>query len=156
MAWRFWAKIEGCDVDTFSTGHASYTAIELPILGIFPAFVIESNNVTTIGGTEIGQRKMRHKLELNMFPVSTWDNGNTISTDHIMYLLDTVLQKKYTRLVAPTAPKVLPDRWRDTTNFPNTATLIPFVFARCEVTNEKLWASGNERLTLTLYSRDLN
>lgn len=155
MAWRFWAKIEGCDVDTFSTGNPTYTAVEIPILGMFPNWDTESNTVTTIGGREIGQRKMRHKLELTTFPVSTWDPG-TVTTDNIMYLLDVVLQKKFTRLVAPTAPKVLPDRWRDTTNFPLTAGLIPFVFARCETTNEKLWASGNERLTLTLFSRDQN
>lgn len=155
MAWRFWAKIEGCDVDTFSTGNATYTAVEIPIVGIFPGFDIESNTVTTIGGREIGQRKMRHKLELATVPVSTWDPG-TITTDNIMFLLDEVLQRKFTRLVAPTAPKVLPDRWRDTTNFPLTAGLIPFVFARCDISNEKLWASGNERLTITLYSRDQN
>ena len=156
MGWRFWVKFEGCDVDTFSTGHASYTAIELPITGIFPSSGYESNTVKTIGGREIGQRRLRHSLEVNLFPVSTWDNGNTISTDHAMYLLDVVLQKKYARMVAPTAPKKLPDRWRDAILFPNTAPLIPFVFARFDMTNEKLWASGQEKLTLTLHSQDLN
>lgn len=155
MAWRFWAKIEGCDSDSFSLGNPTYTAVEIPILGIFPGFDIESNTVKTIGGREIGQRKMRHKLELTTFPVSTWDPG-TITTDNIMFLLDVVLQRKFTRLVAPTAPKILPDRWRDSTNFPLTAGLIPFVFARCDVSNEKLWGSGNERLTITMYSRDQN
>ena len=156
MGWRFWIKIEGCDDDGFSIGNATYTAIELPVLGIFPSFDMSSDTITTMGGREIGQRKLRHKLELNILPVSTWDNGNTISTDHVMYLLNVVLQKQYTRLVAPTAPKILPDRWRDSTLFPNTAPLIPFVFARCDIGNEKIWASGTERLTLTIYARDLN
>jgi hypothetical protein len=33
--------------------------------------------------------------------------------------------------------------------------LIPFVFVRCDISNEKQWTSGNERLTLTCYQRDL-
>lgn len=154
---RFWVKIEGCDVDTFSTGNASYTAIQIPILGMFPSFEIESESDVSIQGREIGQRKIRRSLEVQCFPNSTWmDNPVTyLNTDSIMFLLDSVLQRKFVRLNAPDAPKVLPDRYRDSTNFPRTSALIPFVFARCEISNEKQWTSGNERLTLTCFSRDL-
>jgi hypothetical protein len=72
-----------------------------------------------------------------------------------MFLLDSVLQRKFVRLNAPDAPKVLPDRYKDSTNFPRTSALIPFVFVRCDISNEKQWTSGNERLTLTCYQRDL-
>lgn len=154
---RFWVKIEGCDVDTFSTGNATYTAIQIPILGMFPSFDIESGSDVSMQGREIGQRKIRRALELVCFPNSTWmDNPTTyLNTDSIMFLLDTVLQRKFVRLNAPDAPKVLPDRYRDSTNFPRTSALIPFVFVRCEIANEKAWTSGNEKLTLTCYSRDL-
>ncbi|MCE2756099.1 MAG: hypothetical protein LW818_08955 [Ignavibacteriae bacterium] len=154
---RFWVKIEGCDVDTFSTGNATYTAIQIPILGMFPSFDIESGSDVSMQGREIGQRKIRRALELVCFPNSTWmDNPTTyLNTDSIMFLLDSVLQRKFVRLNAPDAPKVLPDRYRDSTNFPRTSALIPFVFVRCEIANEKAWASGNEKLTLTCYSRDL-
>ena len=154
---RFWVKIEGCDVDTFSTGNATYTAIQIPILGMFPSFDIESGSDVSMQGREIGQRKIRRALELVCFPNSTWmDNPTTyLNTDSIMFLLDSVLQRKFVRLNTPDAPKVLPDRYRDSTNFPRTSALIPFVFVRCEIANEKAWASGNEKLTLTCYSRDL-
>lgn len=154
---RFWVKIEGCDVDTFSAGNATYTAIQIPILGMFPSFDIESGSDVSMQGREIGQRKIRRALELVCFPNSTWmDNPTTyLNTDSIMFLLDSVLQRKFVRLNAPDAPKVLPDRYRDSTNFPRTSALIPFVFSRCEIANEKAWASGNEKLTLTCYSRDL-
>lgn len=154
---RFWVKIEGCDVDTFSTGNATYTAIQIPILGMFPSFDIESGSDVSMQGREIGQRKIRRALELVCFPNSTWmDNPTTyLNTDSIMFLLDSVLQRKFVRLNAPDAPKVLPDRYRDSTNFPRTSALIPFVFVRCEIANEKAWSSGNEKLTLTCYSRDL-
>ena len=154
---RFWVKIEGCDVDTFSTGNATYTAIQIPILGMFPSFDIESGSDVSMQGREIGQRKIRRALELVCFPNSTWmDNPTTyLNTDSIMFLLDSVLQRKFVRLNAPDAPKVLPDRYRDSTNFPRTSALIPFVFVRCEIANEKAWTSGNEKLTLTCYSRDL-
>lgn len=155
MSWRFWVKVEGCDSDTFSTGNATYTAVELPIFGIFPTFDIESSSDVSMSGREISQRRIRRVLEITCVPNSTWDSG-TITTDNVLFLLDTVLQRKFSRLVAPTAPKLLPDRWRDTVNFPLTAALIPFVFARCDISTEKQWTSGNERLVLTCYSRDLN
>jgi hypothetical protein len=155
---RFWVKVEGCNVDTFSTGHASYTAIQIPIFGMFPTFDIESDSDVSMQGREISQRKIRRKLEVDCIPNSTWQNGLTgiLSTESIMFLLDTVLQRNYVRLNAPDSPYLLPDRWRDSTNFPLTAGLIPFVFARCDVSNEKQWTSGNERIVLTCYSRDLN
>ena len=56
---RFWVKIEGCDVDTFSTGNATYTAIQIPIVGMFPTFEIESDSDVSMQGREIGQRKLR-------------------------------------------------------------------------------------------------
>lgn len=154
---RFWVKIEGCDVDSFSTGNATYTAIQIPILGMFPTFDIESGSDVSMQGREIAQRRIRRALELVCFPNSTWmDNPPTyLNTDSIMFLLDSVLQRKFVRLNAPDAPKVLPDRFRDSTNFPRTSALIPFVFVRCDISNEKAWASGNEKLTLTCYSRDL-
>jgi len=154
---RFWVKIEGCDVDTFSTGNASYTAIQIQFLGMFPTFDIESGSDVSMQGREIGQRKIRRALELVCFPNSTWmDNPvSYLNTDSIMFLLDTVLQRKFVRLNAPDAPKVLPDRYRDSTNFPRTSALIPFVFVRCDISNEKAWSSGNEKFTLTCFSLDL-
>jgi hypothetical protein len=154
---RFWVKIEGCDVDTFSTGNATYTAIQIPIVGMFPTFEIESDSDVSMQGREIGQRKLRRALEVQCFPNSTWmTNPPTyLNTDSIMFLLDSVLQRKFVRLNAPDAPKVLPDRYRNSTAFPRTAGLIPFVFVRCDISNEKQWTSGNERLTLTCYQRDL-
>lgn len=155
---RFWIKFEGCDVDTFSTGNASYTAIQLPIFGIFPSFDIESGSEVSISGREIGQRKIRRKLEINLFPNSTWQNNvaGLPSTDSALFLLDTVLQRKFTRINKPDAPKVLPDRWNDSTDFPLSAGLIPFVFARCDISNEKNWGAGMETLTVTCFARDLN
>lgn len=154
---RFWVKIEGCDVDSFSTGNATYTAIQIPIFGMFPSFDIESDSAVSMQGREISQRKLRRALEVQCFPNSTWlDNPPSyLNTDSIMFLLDTVLQRKFVRLNAPDSPKVLPDRYRDSTNFPRTAALIPFQFVRCDIQNEKQWGSGNERLTLTCYGRDL-
>lgn len=154
---RFWVKIEGCDSDSFSLGNATYTAIQIPILGMFPTFEIESGSDVSMQGREIGQRKIRRALELVCFPNSTWmDNPPTyLNTDSILFLLDSVLQRKFVRLNAPDLPKVLPDRYRDSTNFPRTSALIPFLFVRCDISNEKAWASGNEKLTLTCYARDL-
>ena len=157
MSWRYWIKFEGADVDTFSTGHASYTAVELPIFGIQPSYTVESSNEVSMSGTEIGQRRIRVSLEVDCIPNSTWDPG-TVTTDNIQFLLQTVLQKKYTRIVAPnpgTNNKQLPQRWRDSTGFPLTAALIPFVFARCDFSNEKQWASGLEKFTITCYRKDL-
>lgn len=154
---RFWVKIEGCDSDSFSTGNATYTAIQIPIAGMFPSFTIESGSDVSMQGREIGQRRIRRALEVVCFPNSTWmDNPPTyLNTDSIMFLLDTVLQRKFVRLNAPDAPKVLPDRYRDSANFPRTSGLMPFVFVRCDISNEKAWGSGNEKLTLTCHSRDL-
>jgi hypothetical protein len=154
MSWRFWIKIEGCDSDTFSLGNPTYTAVELPILGILPTSDMESDTKSAINGREINRGRIRRVLEITCSPNSTWDYG-TITTDNVLYLTDVVLQRKFKRLVAPTAPKVLPDRYRDTVNFPITSDLIPFVFARYDVSNEKQWTSGNERLVLTCYARDL-
>lgn len=157
MSWRYWIKFEGCDVDTFSTGHASYTAVEFPIFGISPSYTVESANEVSMSGTEIGQRRIRVSLEVDCIPNSTWDTG-TVTTDNIQFLLQNVLQKKHTRIVAPnpgTNNKQLPLRWRDSTGFPLTAALIPFVFARCDFSNEKQWASGLEKFTITCYRKDL-
>lgn len=153
MAWRFWIKFEGSTEPTFQP--VNTLGVELPILGILPSFEIESDTITTIGGTQVGQRRMRYKLDIDFFPVSTWDTDTT-NTDNVLYLLKDILQMKYTRIVAPTAPKILPDRWRNSTAFPKTAALIPFVFAKCEIGNEKMWASGNERLTMSVYAKELN
>lgn len=155
---RFWIKLEGCDVDSFSTGNPSYTAIHLPIFGIFPSYDIESGSSISMQGREIAQRRIRRKLQVEFLPNSTWQNGLTAtpSTDSILFLLDVVLQKTFVRLNAPDAPKVLPVRWRDSTNFPRTSALMPFIFARNDISTEKNWQSGLETFVLTCYARDLN
>jgi hypothetical protein len=159
---RFWIKIEGCDSDSFSTGNASYTAIQIPIFGMFPGFEIESSSQAAMNGREVSGRKIRKSLEIVCVPNSTYLSVASglpvgiLNTDGIMFLLDEVLQRKFTRINSPDLPKVLPDRYRDSTNFPYTSSMIPFVFARCEVSNEKQWTSGNERLILTCFDRDLN
>lgn len=154
---RFWVKIEGCDSDTFSTGNATYTAIQIPILGMFPTWDPESESKTAMTGRQISQRKIRRVLEVQFFPNSTWEeNPSTyLNTDSILFLLDSVLQRKFVRLNAPDLPKVLPDRYRDSTNFPRTSALIPFVFVNFDIQNEKQWTSGNEKVVLTCYARDL-
>lgn len=155
---RFWIKLEGCNDSGFSTGNSSYTAIQIPIFGMFPTFDIESDSDVSMQGTEISQRKVRTKLEVQCFPNSTWMDAPTtfLNTDSILFMIDEVLQRKYVRINAPDSPKVLPDRYRDSTNFPRTTSLIPFNFARCEISNEKQWTSGNEKVVLTCYAKDLN
>lgn len=155
MSWRYWIKFEGATEPTFQP--VNTFAIELPIFGIQPSYTVESSNEVSMSGTEIGQRRIRVSLEIDCVPNSTWDIG-TISTESIQYMLQTILQQKYTRIVAPDPGannKQLPLRWRDSTNFPLTAGLIPFVFARCDFSNEKQWASGLEKFTITCYRKDL-
>ena len=155
MSWRYWIKFQGATEPTFQP--VNTFAIELPIFGIQPSYTVESSNEVSMSGTEIGQRRIRVSLEIDCVPNSTWDIG-TISTESIQYMLQTILQQKYTRIVAPDPGannKQLPLRWRDSTNFPLTAGLIPFVFARCDFSNEKQWASGLEKFTITCYRKDL-
>ena len=155
MGWRYWVKFQGSTEPTFQP--VNTLAVELPIFGIHPSYQVESSNEVSMSGTEIGQRRFRVSLEIDCIPVSTWDTG-TVNTDSVQYLLQTVLQMKHTRIVAPdtgTNNKQLPDRWVNSTNFPITANLIPFVFARCEFSNEKQWASGLEKFTITCYRKDL-
>ena len=108
-----------------------------------------------MSGNEIGQRRIRVSLELDCVPVSTWDYG-TINTDNVQYLLQVILQKPYTRIVAPTTSGYnLPTRFQSTSSFAYTKALIPFVFARCDFSNEKQWASGLEKFTITCYRKEL-
>ena len=155
MSFRYWVKIQGATEATFQP--VNTYAVELPIFGISPNYSVESSNEVSMSGTEIGQRRIRVSLELDCLPVSTWDTG-TVNTDNIQFLLQTILQQKFTRIVAPDPGannKQLPLRWRDASSFPITAGLIPFVFARCDFSNEKQWASGLEKFTITCYRKDL-
>lgn len=157
MSWKFWIKIQGSSVSSFNP--LNTLSVELPIFGIHPTYQVESTSEVAMSGTEIAQRKIRVALELNIVPISTWDTG-TVNTDNVQYLLKDILQQKYTRLIKPDAgtnDKKLPDRWDNSISFPYTTGLISsgFVFARCDISNEKKWASGLEQLTLTCFSRDL-
>jgi hypothetical protein len=153
MSWRYWVKIEGATESTFQP--ANTLAVELPIFGIHPSYSVESSNEVSMSGNEIGQRRIRVSLELDCVPVSTWDSG-TINTDNVQYLLQVILQKPYTRIVAPTtAGYNLPTRFQSTSSFTYTKALIPFVFARCDFSNEKQWASGLEKFTITCYRKEL-
>jgi len=153
MSWRYWVKIEGATESTFQP--ANTLAVELPIFGIHPSYSVESSNEVSMSGNEIGQRRIRVSLELDCVPVSTWDSG-TINTDNVQYLLQVILQKPYTRIVAPTtAGYNLPTRFQSTSSFTYTKGLIPFVFARCDFSNEKQWASGLEKFTITCYRKEL-
>lgn len=157
MSWKFWIKIQGSSVSSFNP--LNTLSVELPIFGIHPTYQVESTSEVAMSGTEIAQRKIRVALELNIVPISTWDTG-TVNTDNVQYLLKEILQQKYTRLIKPDAganDKKLPDRWDNSISFPYTTGLISsgFVFARCDISNEKKWASGLEQLTLTCFSRDL-
>lgn len=152
MGWRYWIKFEGATESTFQP--VNTLGVELPIFGIHPTYNVESANEVSMSGTEIGQRKIRMALEVDCVPISTWDTG-TVNTDNVQYLLQTILQMKYTRIVAPTAPKVLPERYQSGSAFTLTSGLIPFVFARCDFSNEKQWASGLEKFTITCYRKDL-
>lgn len=154
MSWKYWIKIQGSSESTF--GAMTTLSIELPIFGLHPTYEVESSSEVSMSGTEIGQRRIRVGIEVDCIPNSTWDAG-TVTTDNIQYLLQVILQQKYTRLIAPTAPKSLPERWSNSTNFPYTTGLISsgFVFSRCEIANEKAWGSGNEKFTLTVRRKEL-
>jgi hypothetical protein len=152
MPWKYWVKFEGSDSAGFEP--INTLGVELPIFGIHPNYQVESSNEVSMSGTEIGQRRVRVSLEVDCIPVSTWDYG-TVNTDSILYLLNDILQKKYTRIVEPTAPKQMPPRFQSGGSFALMKTLIPFVFARCDFSNEKQWASGLEKFTITCYRRDL-
>jgi len=153
MSWRYWVKIEGATESTFQP--VNTFAVELPIFGICPSFQVESSNEVSMSGSEIGQRRIRVSLELDCVPVSTWDYG-TINTDNVQYLLQEILQQPYTRIVAPTtAGYNLPTRYQSAGPFTYTKDLIPFVFARCDLSNEKQWASGLEKFTITCYRKEL-
>lgn len=153
MSWRYWVKIEGATESTFQP--VNTLAVELPVFGIHPSYSVESSNEVSMSGNEIGQRRIRVSLELDCVPVSTWDYG-TINTDNVQYLLQVILQKPYTRIVAPTTSGYnLPTRFQSTSSFTYTKALIPFVFARCDFSNEKQWASGLEKFTITCYRKEL-
>lgn len=157
MSWKFWIKIEGATEPTFQP--VNTFGVELPIFGIQPQYQIESNTEVSMSGSEISQRRIRIALDIDFVPVSTWDTG-TVNTESVLYLLNQILQQKHTRLIAPnpgTNDKKLPDRWRDSANFPITAGLISsgFVFARCDIQNERRWASGLEHMTMTCYRKEL-
>jgi hypothetical protein len=152
MSWRYWVKFEGATEPTFNP--VNTLGVELPIFGIHPNYQVESSNEVSMSGTEIGQRRVRVSLEVDCIPVSTWDY-DTVNTDSILYLLNDILQMKYTRIVEPTAPKQMPPRFQSGGQFEKMRTLIPFVFARCDYSNEKQWASGLEKFTITCYRKDL-
>lgn len=155
MGWRYWIKFQGATEPTFQPENTF--AIELPIFGIQPTYLVESSSEVSMSGNEIGQRRIRVSLDVDCVPNSTWDN-NTISTESIQFLLVQILQQKHTRIVAPDPGndnKQLPERWENSANFPLTAGLIPFVFARCDFNNEKQWASGTEKFSITCYRKDL-
>ena len=157
MSWKFWIKIQGASEPTFSP--LNTLSVELPIFGIHPTYQIESTSKIAMTGTEVAQVKIRPVLEIAMVPVSTWDTG-TINTDNIQYLLRMILQQKHRRLIKPdpgTNDKKLPDRWDNAGSFPYTTGLISsgFVFARCDIQNEKKWAAGLEQMTLTCFRKEL-
>lgn len=157
MGWRFWVKVQGATEPTFQP--VNTLAIELPIFGIHYFPEQESDVEVSMSGSEVSQSKFRIKLDVECVPFSTWDSL-TINSDATIYLLQTILTKKHKRLIAPDPGannKILPDRWRDTANFPLTSSLLSsgFVFERCDVSNEKKWASGLEQLTLSVYRKEL-
>ena len=157
MGWKFWIKIQGSTESTFQP--VNTLSVELPIFGIHPTYQMESNSEVSMNGSEISQRKIRVVLEVVLVPVSTWDVG-TVNTDSVQYLLRSILQMKHTRLIKPDVganDKQLPDRWDDSGNFPLTTQLMSsgFVFARCDISNEKKWASGLEQMILTCYRKEL-
>lgn len=157
MSWKFWIKIEGATEPTFNP--VNTLGIELPIFGMHPTFETETNTEVSMTGVEIGQRRIRVKLDVECAPFSTWDSG-TVSTENTMYLLTEILTQKYCRLVAPnpgTNDKKLPPRFANATNFPITTGLLSsgFNFARYDVSNEQKWASGLERVVLSVYRKEL-
>lgn len=157
MSWKYWIKIQGANESTFNP--VNTLSIEIPIFGMHPSYEIESGTEKSMNGIEIGQRKVRVKLDIECAPFSTWDSG-TVSTETTMYLLTQILSRKFCRVIAPDAgtnDKKLPDRYKDSTNFPITTGLLSsgFNFSRCDVANEKKWASGLEQMILTIYRKEL-
>jgi hypothetical protein len=157
MSWKFWIKVQGATEPTFAP--VNTLSIEIPIFGMHPTFEEESSSQVSMSGVEIGQSRIRVKLNIDCVPFSTWDSG-TVSTETTMYLLTEILTKKHRRIIAPSPgldDKKLPDRYRDSVNFPITTGLLSsgFEFARHELTNEQKWASGLEQISLTVYRKEL-
>lgn len=157
MSWKFWIKLEGATEPTFQP--VNTFGVELPIFGIHLIPNSESSSETAMSGSEISQTRTRIALEIDFVPVSTWDTG-TVNTENNLFLINQILQQKHKRLIAPNPgsnDKKLPDRWRNATNFPLTTGLISsgFVFARFDMQNERKWASGLEKMTMTCYRKEL-
>ena len=153
---RWKAVVEGCDSNSFSQGDATYRAIAFDILGIFPTYQIESETQTSMNGTQIGKRKFRDVLEIDCLPFSTWDYQRTTTTEAIKFLIDNVLSKNFCRIKSSNPPSErLPDRYTDATNFPLTAGMLPFEFAKCDISITQEWNGGNEKLTLTCYAKNI-
>ena len=151
---RWKAVIQGSNDSSFPSP-GTYS-IALDVLGIFPSYEVESETQTSMSGTQIGFRKYRTVLELECIPFSTWDYQNITTTEATLYLIQEVLNRSYCRIKAANPPtEALPDRYTDATNFPKTAALLPFNFAKCDISMSKEWASGNEKLILTCYAKTL-
>jgi hypothetical protein len=152
---RWKAVIEGSNNSAYPS--VGTYAIAFDILGIFPTYEVESETQTSMNGTQIGRRQYRTVLEIECIPFSTWDYQRITTTEATLFLIQEVLDKAYCRLKAanPSNGEFLPDRYSDSTNFPLTSALLPFEFAKCEISMSKEWASGNEKLVLTLYSKTL-
>lgn len=151
---RWKAVIQGSNDSSFPSP-GTY-AIALDVLGIFPSYEVESETQTSMNGTQIGRRKYRTVLELECIPFSTWDYQRITTTEATLYLIQEVLSKSFCRIKAANPPtEALPDRYSDATNFPKTAALLPFNFAKCDISMSKEWASGNEKLVLTCYAKTL-
>jgi hypothetical protein len=155
MAARWKAVIQGSDSSTYPN-NSTTAAIAFDILGIFPTYEVESETQTSMDGTQIGRRKFRTVLEIDCIPLSTWDYQRITTTEAIQFLIKNVLSKNFCRIKAANPPdEKLPDRYSDATNFPLTAALLPFSFAKCDIAVTQAWASGNEKLTLTCYAKTL-
>lgn len=151
---RWKAVIQGSNDSSFPSP-GTY-AIALDVLGIFPSYEVESETQTSMSGTQIGFRKYRTVLEIECIPFSTWDYQRITTTEATLYLIQEVLNRSYCRIKAANPPtEALPDRYTDATNFPKTAALLPFNFAKCDISMSKEWASGNEILVLTCYAKTL-
>ena len=151
---RWKAVIQGSNDSSFPSP-GTYS-IALDVLGIFPSYEVESETQTSMSGTQIGFRKYRTVLELECIPFSTWDYQNITTTEATLYLIQEVLNRSFCRIKAANPPtEALPDRYTDATNFPKTAALLPFNFAKCDISMSKEWASGNEKLVLTCYAKTL-
>ena len=151
---RWKAVIQGSNDSSFPSP-GTYS-IALDVLGIFPSYEVESETQTSMSGTQIGFRKYRTVLELECIPFSTWDYQRITTTEATLYLIQEVLNRNFCRIKAANPPtEALPDRYTDTTNFPKTAALLPFNFAKCDISMSKEWGSGNEKLILTCYAKTL-